>query len=71
MYHVGDKVILKALRTGNRKKGITKALVKPFEGPYRVAEVLGTKKYCLHHLDSNVERGVFSVEDLYPYELQH
>lgn len=67
VFRVNDLVLLKKVRKSNYKKNIDKKLTSIFEGPYVVTDIIGVKVYKIADCKTLNTRGIFSVENLFPY----
>lgn len=69
-FKVNDLVVVKRLRLSDRKRGICAKLLYPYEGPYTISKVINQRTYELKYLNSELIRGKFHIELLYPYTLK-
>lgn len=63
----GDLVIIRRHRVTNLRKNICKKLVYPYDGPYRISKVIGNNTYELKNVQSEIIKGRYHVEMIYPY----
>lgn len=66
-YQINDLVIIKRLRVSDFDKKICAKLMYPFEGPYLVQEKINDNTYQLRHINSELIRGKFNIELIFPY----
>lgn len=62
-----ELVILKALRTTNKKENVCAKLQLLYEGPYKIDNEFGVNSYRLIHPDTGTVRGIFHVSQLYRF----
>lgn len=66
-FKAGDLVIVKRLRVSDNKNKICAKLLYPYEGPYIVNKVINDSTYQLKYTNSDMIRGKFHIEMIYPY----
>lgn len=66
-YKQGDLVIIKKLKFSNKKQKLCAKLMYPYEGPFCVHRVINNNTYELKHIGTNLIRGKFNIELIYPY----
>lgn len=67
IFKIGDRVIVKRLKVSDPKNKVCAKLCFPYEGPFIINKVLNENTYELKCVGSELIRGKFHVELLYPY----
>lgn len=70
-FKFGDLVIIKKLRVPNKKLNVCAKLQLPYEGPYKIIKILGENVYEIIDTQTNIVRGKFHINLIYPYLFQN
>jgi hypothetical protein len=57
-YHIGDEVYIYLLPRSDAKNDVTRKLMSPYHGPYRVTKVINDVAYQVEHLETKKKKSV-------------
>jgi hypothetical protein len=57
-YHIGDEVYIYLLPKSDAKNDVTRKLMSPYHGPYRVTKVINDVAYQVEHLETKKKKSV-------------
>ena len=66
-FAIGDQVLLKSAPVSSAADNQIASFFDIYEGPYIITRKFGNTSYILKHIDSELDRGMFHVNDLKPY----